>query len=454
MTEDLFTRFIALLAAAVLVPSVVFLAMSITEPTMRYWRWLTLGFLAIFVGATFGAMQEILPKGFTPLVSNLLIGIGYFLNTRAVHSLGPNWGFQRLDRLLLAVFVALVLAMTAAASSYETRVAVVSLGIAGFTAIMMAQVYSGRTRFSTLAVAILLAVCGLNISISAMRSVAALIQSDALGLSLLLWDPVFFIGSIAVVFGFAIGFFILGSNVISERTNALLTRERQLTQKLHASIEDQKNLQLLLMHEIKRPINAMSALVQSGVVDAARRQELSNLMAQATTSLEEIGAYEELSRLFEHPNMAPLSLAAIADDLRSKWRIDVTITPDLAVDHIQGDALLVDVALGNLVENAMKFGGDCGPVRMLINGDATCVHFDVTDGGPGIPPEEWDKVWGKFYRSAGLSANALSGCGLGLFAVQSIAKAHGGVARVTSQTPSQVRFSVPTDIGHTDVKAG
>ena len=453
MTEDLYVQFVALLAAALLVPAVVFLAMGISQPKMSYWRILASGMGCIFFASILSALRDFLPVLASTLSANILVGAGYFLNVKASRSLDSINRHNASDLTILVVYSGLSLAVNLFANSYEYRLTVVSAGICVFSALTILQLISMRDSLNKLGVWIVVSVAAANMFLALARAAAALWGSEIHILSLSFWDPVFFIGSIAIVFGFSIGYFIIGSSILSTQTEALLDHERILTQKLNASIEDQKNLQKLVLHEIKRPINALSAALQ--VVQSSdhthlyshNAKDLLRLVNQAGSFLDGISEYDELSGLFDHPNKEFIPLIAIEDDIRSKWRIGIDINEDSRAIVIFADPLLVDIALGNLIENAQKFGHTPDNVRLFIHSDTTHILFDIEDDGPGVPSHEWGRIWGKFYRMGASSSNAIKGCGLGLHAVKRIAEVHGGYARVLSQMPSCVRFAITRTSG-------
>lgn len=76
----------------------------------------------------------------------------------------------------------------------------------------------------------------------------------------------FFIWSIAAVFCFAIGLFLNGTALISEETRQALEKERRLSEALSEALEGQRNLRKLVLHELKRHVNALATSV-----DLARR---------------------------------------------------------------------------------------------------------------------------------------------------------------------------------------
>ena len=104
----------------------------------------------------------------------------------------------------------------------------------------------------------------------------------------------------------------------------------------------------------------------------------------------------------------------------------------------------IEMALANLVGNAVKFVQDGGTVGVETAAEAGLLRFVVTDNGPGIAPEDLPHVFERFFRGR----NARSeGAGLGLAIAQSIARAHGGSLRVQSEPGAGCVFTleIPLD---------
>jgi two-component system OmpR family sensor kinase len=93
---------------------------------------------------------------------------------------------------------------------------------------------------------------------------------------------------------------------------------------------------------------------------------------------------------------------------------------DDALVNGQGDALMI--LLRNLVDNAIKYTPPGGTVDLAVQLDAAGARIVVEDSGPGIPAEERERVFDRFYRIAGSEA---SGSGLGLAIIKAIAERHG-----------------------------
>ena len=101
---------------------------------------------------------------------------------------------------------------------------------------------------------------------------------------------------------------------------------------------------------------------------------------------------------------------------------------------IHGDSLLLAQALGNLIDNALKYAGDGG--KIVVSGqknDANCVDIVVADNGPGIAAQDMGKVADRFFRAD--PSRSSPGIGLGLAIVSAVAKLHGGLLVLSNNAP-------------------
>jgi signal transduction histidine kinase len=101
---------------------------------------------------------------------------------------------------------------------------------------------------------------------------------------------------------------------------------------------------------------------------------------------------------------------------------------------VSGDPTLLAQAVGNLIDNALKYAGEQGSVTVGIQYSADgAVEICVADDGPGIPDTEKPKVAQRFYR--GDASRGTPGVGLGLSLVKAVAKLHGGTLELTDNFP-------------------
>lgn len=109
----------------------------------------------------------------------------------------------------------------------------------------------------------------------------------------------------------------------------------------------------------------------------------------------------------------------------------LSLAPNLPA--VQGDAILLEQVLFNLLENARKYGGADRPVAVFARSDAGHVTLAVTDQGKGIPPEDLERIFEKFYRRAKGDGRA-AGTGLGLSIARGFITAMGG--SITAESPA------------------
>ena len=146
-----------------------------------------------------------------------------------------------------------------------------------------------------------------------------------------------------------------------------------------------------------------------------------------------IGNLVEISRLesgLESIKREPVSLR---DILGSSFKTlhPLIVRQRFAIEDEAGFPLLnvnqplMELVFLNLLENAIKYGPADGTIKIIAKRDPEGVTIDIDDDGSGIPPEEREAVFAKFYRS-GHGDRKAAGTGLGLYICRSIVTVHGG----------------------------
>ena len=109
---------------------------------------------------------------------------------------------------------------------------------------------------------------------------------------------------------------------------------------------------------------------------------------------------------------------------------------------VRADLRKLTLALSNLVDNALKYGGE--GCRVTLSGrveEGGCV-MEVADDGPGIPPEHLPRIFERFYRVDKGRSRELGGTGLGLSIARHIVESHGGTIRVENRPGAGARFTI------------
>ena len=110
-----------------------------------------------------------------------------------------------------------------------------------------------------------------------------------------------------------------------------------------------------------------------------------------------------------------------------------------------GDARAVEQILTNLVGNATQYTGAGGRIDIRIENGSECVTVEVEDNGIGIPAQDLDRVFERFYRVDKARSRALGGTGLGLSIAKHLVECLGGEISVESELGkgSTFRFTLP-----------
>lgn len=202
-----------------------------------------------------------------------------------------------------------------------------------------------------------------------------------------------------------------------------------------------------ISHELKTPIGALAVLAETlsdsladGVDADLVRRFAGRMSAEADRASRTIDDLMELSRIehgdqhvVDHVRLADVVGAAVARvaALAERRRIDL-ILPAGELPAIAADRAQLVSAVGNLVENAVKYSDDGREVRVSVTETGEWIEIAVADRGVGIPQRDLDRIFERFYRVDRARSRSTGGTGLGLSIVRHVATNHGGDVVVTS----------------------
>ncbi len=132
---------------------------------------------------------------------------------------------------------------------------------------------------------------------------------------------------------------------------------------------------------------------------------------------------------------------------------NITLTVNsqgLETAQIEADAALLQQAMYNLVENALKYTPKDGQVKVQASVEKNLFGFEVADNGIGIAPEDQERLFEKFYRGSQREAREQKGSGLGLAIVKSIAERHGGKVSLKSAVGKGSTFKLIVPLQQTE----
>ena len=130
--------------------------------------------------------------------------------------------------------------------------------------------------------------------------------------------------------------------------------------------------------------------------------------------------------------------AQLQPENRLKVQIETNMPPLFA------DRPRLETVIRNLIENSVKYAGESATIQVDINKQGDQIVFRVSDNGPGIPPEESQRIFESFYQVNASLERISSGAGLGLAICQGLVRAHGGEIWVEKQKRGAcIAFSIP-----------
>ena len=199
-----------------------------------------------------------------------------------------------------------------------------------------------------------------------------------------------------------------------------------------------------ISHELKTPVGALAVLAEA-MADADEPDVMARLankmVDEAFRAGRTIDDLLELSRIElggdAVRDVVPVSLvmAEAVDRARSlaeRRGIELLVSDATERLKLLGDRRQLVSAVGNLVENAVKYSEAGGRVEISAHTDGIWIDLRVRDFGFGIPARDLDRIFERFYRVDRARSRETGGTGLGLAIVRHVANNHGGEVRVKS----------------------
>lgn len=241
------------------------------------------------------------------------------------------------------------------------------------------------------------------------------------------------------------------NRTLDERVEAR-TRELARQQELRASVLAN------LFHDCKTPLSvirgSLACLRDEGSFDLKRIEIAERQALHLTEIIDELFAAVKLEDGALLMDTEPVPLAVLLEEVVSSCSVEaqgrgIAISFSGASKAVAwGDEVWLGRAFQNLVGNAVNFSKPGGVVEVILADDGERATVAVTDHGMGIAPEEIDKVFERYYRTAKERTSRRSS-GLGLSIAQGVIQRHGGTIGVSSELGKGTTFTVTLPIwGH------
>jgi len=229
---------------------------------------------------------------------------------------------------------------------------------------------------------------------------------------------------------------------LAEQLNAMLDRIGHLMAGMRQVTDN-------VAHDLRRPLSRVRNLLDVTSMDARDAPEYREAITRAITDLDEIirtfNALIEIAQAEAgsfRGDWGPVDLSALASELGELYAdlaeeqggtLELVVQPHCCVT---GNRHLLAQAIGNLLDNALKFTPPGTPLRLEITGEAEGVRVVVSDRGPGIPVAERQRVLERFVRLD--AARSTPGSGLGLSLVAAVARLHKATLTLDDAQPGLI----------------
>lgn len=239
---------------------------------------------------------------------------------------------------------------------------------------------------------------------------------------------------------------------------ALGQRLDWLRQRL-SELEQQKGRFLRhVSHDLKTPLTAIregTQLLDDAVPGPLTEQQRNVVAIMRQNSLrlqgliEELLNYQQASQAAAMLDLQPVALEKVCDNVIAGHLLaaasrGIRFQRVLLPVQVEGDPDKLRVVVDNLVQNALKYSPREGVVKLMLSSDAGSAVLDVADEGPGIKPDERDRIFEPFFRGTHKDGKTIEGSGLGLAIASEYATAHHGrIELIDTNVGAHFRVTLP-----------
>jgi signal transduction histidine kinase len=220
--------------------------------------------------------------------------------------------------------------------------------------------------------------------------------------------------------------------------------------RLERSYQDQRRFVADASHELRTPVaivrGNVELLSRGSMCEADATESLNMIEAEAlrmTRLLDELLSLARLEGATRH--FQPLEARTLLDETAAAARAlgerIVTVEGPSEL-WISGDPDLLKQALLNIVRNSIAHTQPGGHLHLVCSAQGNRVFLSVTDDGLGIPPDDLERIFDRFFRTGGPRPEDSGGAGLGLAITSRLIDLHDGEIRAENVQPNGARFTI------------
>jgi signal transduction histidine kinase len=227
---------------------------------------------------------------------------------------------------------------------------------------------------------------------------------------------------------------------------------RSLLKQLRYS-NQQQNFMMAVTHELKTPISISHLNIETLLkrdLELAQQTKLLEATLKETKRLDDLSnnilLASQLDMGLYETNKQEINLSILVKDAMASFqeRFPLRLCNIIVEDEIiiQGEKLLLQILVNNLLDNAHKYSPVNLPIFIHLHKQNHKIILAVEDKGKGVPMNERDKIFEKFYRVGDESTRSAKGTGLGLYLCQKITTFHNAIIQIQSNQTEGSIFTV------------
>lgn len=242
---------------------------------------------------------------------------------------------------------------------------------------------------------------------------------------------------------------------ISEAFNKMIARMQKLEDTRQEFVSN-------VSHELKTPITSIKVLSESLLAQKEANIELyqeffvdiANEIERENKIINDLLSLVKLDKKAGEINIASVDINELLEMILKRLRpIAAKRNIELVFESFRPvvaevDEVKLSLAINNLIENAIKYNYDDGWVRVSLNADHKFFYIKVTDSGVGIPEDEQDNIFERFYRIDKARSRETGGTGLGLSITRNAILMHRGAIKVYSKEKEGTTFTVRVPLNY------
>lgn len=257
-----------------------------------------------------------------------------------------------------------------------------------------------------------------------------------------------FVLAINATFGFLVFLIVIISNRMAKQ---LYMREQQLIEsieKINAAEKEKQKYIIGVVHEIKTPLAAVHSYLDLvlqkflGPLDEVVEEKLKRAKRRSDEAIELVNSVLKISnmKLFDKITEESMTIGAIVKTTVASQMVNAkakSVSVKVRDERkeripVKGDSFLIQIAISNIINNAIKYVDFEGKIEVSIENKENDVMINVSDNGIGIPAEDMDRIFTDYFRASNIKDKNYEGSGIGLPVVKQIIERHGGTIKVES----------------------